>query len=151
MQFRVRLSVLEPPGVNATSLPATASWPGTVVSRTDELVDVRVTTEPSGRAGEIAYTVSTPSGGFLEGGVARAAGFATYTRMRRIVLVIEANADAAPRLLSAAAVVGRALETGGRTFVGENVRAIPARAGSGLGVFLGLLGLLGVGYYITKD
>jgi len=154
MQFRVRLSVLEPPGVNATSLPAT-TWPGTIVSREDEVVPVRVVITPSERAGENDYTVLNPAGVALETGTgylaADAARIASATRLRRIVLVVNADADAASRLSSAAAATGRALETGGRTFVGESVRALPARAGSGLGVFLGLLGLLGLGYYINKD
>jgi hypothetical protein len=155
MQFRVRLSVLEPSGVNMTTIPETVSWPGRVLSREDEVVPVRVVLTPGENAGENNYTVLNPAGAVLEAGAgyraADAARIASSTKLRRIVLVIEANEDAIGRLRGAADAVGQQIATGGRSFVGANVRALPARAGTGLGVVLGLLGLFGLGYYINKD
>lgn len=156
-QFRVRISVLEPAGVAATVVPASSVWPGRVLSRSEEVFDARVVVRPTERAGESEYEVIGPRDAILETGItdtSDARKIATGVRLRRLLLVVDANVDKLASLRSIAETLGQQLATGGRTFVGSSVREIPAqiqRAGSGIGVLLGLVAIAGVFAYVNRS
>lgn len=148
MRYRVRLSVLEPPGVNGTPTP---SIPGLVLSgRTEELVPVRVSTGPGDREGEASYEiVHAGTGRFVEGGVGDSAWvqrFAGSSKLRRIQLVAESSLTL-PQV-RAALNLGRAqIETGGRTWLGATATDVPA---SSLGWWLFGFALVGAAYYASR-
>lgn len=148
MRYRVRLSVLEPPGVNGTPTP---SIPGLVLSgRTEELVPVRVTTGPGDRDGEASYEiVHAGTGRFVEGGVGDSAWvrrFAGSSKLRRMQFVAESSLTL-PQV-RAALNLGRAqIEIGGRTWLGVSAADNPA---SSLGWWLFGFALAGAAYYANQ-
>ena len=147
MLYRVRLSVLEPPGANPTATPTLPAG-ATVGARSDELVDVRATTTGTGRDGEVAWELLTPSGGIVEAGVgdeAWARRIASATKLRRISFTVSSTLPLAQvrALVDGAAP---AVAVGGRTLVGTSVRQIEEPQSSGWGWFLGLLAFAGVTY-----
>lgn len=149
MRYRVRLSVIEPPGTNPTPTPV---LPAAVrlVSRSDEVVDVRVsitTTEP----GQASYEITTPTGAIVEvgfGDEAWARRMAGATRLRRISLSVDTDLSL-EQLRAAADALSTAINQGGRTLVGTSVRIEPASSSStGLGILA--LVLLGGAYYAAQ-
>jgi hypothetical protein len=165
MQFRVRLVVLEPLSSNATPLPAISSiWPGASLVRVEgsETAAARATLVPPDAPGAgFGLDIASPLAGastmisftssISQADVERLV--ATLVRARATTLLIDLPAGTTARAVRDTG--RRALDTRlrdlGRLLVDTTAESVPARAGSGLGVFLGLLGLLGVGYYITKD
>lgn len=157
-QYRVRISILEPAGVEATTVPASFAWPGRVLSRSEEVFDARVNVRPTDRAGESEYEVLSPRGDILEFGItdtSDARKIAAGVRLRRLLLVVEANADKLASLRSVAGTLGQQIATGQRSFLGSGVRELPATsqpsAGSGFGVLLGLVAIAGVFAYVNRS
>lgn len=156
-QYRVRISILEPAGVAATVIPATFAWPGRVVSRSEEVVDTRVVVRPTGRTDESEYEVLSPRGDILEAGITSAADarkIAAGVRLRRLFVVVEANADKLGSLRAVADTVGQQIATGGRSFLGSNVRELAASqrgGGSGIGALLGLVAVAGLFAYVNRS
>lgn len=164
MQFRVRLVVLEPLSSNATPLPAVSSiWPGASLVRVEgsETAAARATLVPPDAPGAgFGLDIASPLAGastmisftssVSQADVERLV--ATLVRARATTLLIDLPAGTTARAVRDAAP--RALDTYlknlGRLWVGITAASVPARAGSGLGALLGLIGLVGLGLYINK-
>lgn len=166
MLYRVRLSVLEPPGVNGTDLPPLAEVlrGARVLGREDELVPVRIAVleipaadgggwqtqiqrTADGRPLVIAFSATRAE---AEAEAARW-GSREGSKLRRIFVTVDVPAGTTAAQVSAA---GEALRTrlsiGNRSFHGATASLIPPRAGSGWGALLGLLLFGGVVAYANR-